>query len=122
MVTKWAPIKPWCVPPAEIVDSGACTSWPQRWASDVPRSGANVGATTEKCPPFTWAQIVRSGASAGMVRWLLAFACSLRYGARTGWATHESAFDVIVCAGEWTEREGDWPMRPPTPTMNGLPL
>jgi UDP-galactopyranose mutase len=38
------------------------------WASLVPRSGARVGATTEKWPPFTWAQTVRSGASAGMAR------------------------------------------------------
>jgi len=39
--------------PAEIVDRGCSTLWPTRCGSLVPRRGARVGATMEKCPPFT---------------------------------------------------------------------
>jgi len=35
-----------------------------------------MGVTTEKCPPFTPAQTVRSGSLPAIVRWLLALACS----------------------------------------------
>jgi hypothetical protein len=88
----------------------------------VTTSGAMVGVTSEKCPPFTGAHWVRSGSCAAMVRWLLALACSVRYGVSTGCAMQESALLVMVCIGVCTLRSGDWPMRPPTPTMNGLAL
>ncbi|WP_211098280.1 hypothetical protein, partial [Azospirillum brasilense] len=82
-----APARAWCVPPADTVDSGSRVSSPCRCCSLVPRSGAITGATAEKWPPFTWAQIVRRGSSAAMVRWLLLLACSVRNGVMTGAAS-----------------------------------
>ena len=72
---------------------------PRRFVAPAPSPCAvcsSTGVTTPRCPPFTAAQMVASGSSAGMLRWFELLACSVTNGAKTGTHSAASALAVMV--------------------------